>query len=438
MIHRINIFILSLIVALSPTLTFAMFGGWSVGTPNYQGAGSFYYPATKTQMVNGKPSNKTSGFTVPVSASRVAKVLAGGVGAVALAEAVTMLLGAGVDWILDPANNRVVYGDSSGAVDPASRPDIQYTYGCSSNYQQSVCNYKTYATPEAVGQIAAIAFGPNNGGNTVLNGCTASSSGTSYTCVLQHKDGRTSPFVVTKVANPAYDPSAEKEEDQRKSIPLEAVAAQVISNADSHSNADQRRAAVATVQAAAQDIVNEAENDDAKRRPFETQLERDASRDTSETATGSATTRPSENTGEQTTPAAPPMDIALEFPVFCSWAGLVCEAAQEAIVFPTTVAGYVADFWDYVSDSSVPETSTKVDIIEVPQPEINSNYFSWNAYCPFTAERTTIEMAGHKSTFESDLTSWCDMASEIRPFVIMAGALASFLIAAGVVGRSDD
>lgn len=408
MIHRINIFILSLIVALSPTLTFAMFGGWSVGTPNYVGNGSFYYPASKTTKINGNPVNKTSGFTVPVSAARVAKVIAGGVGAVALAEAVTMLIGAGVDWVLDPANNRVVYTKSADDLPPSDRPDLQYVWKVFG---------ATAATPQAACSAA--------GGNWVASD--------TFPC---KKDGYQS--IPTRVENPAYDPASDKPDDQRKTIPLETVAAQVISNADSHSNADQRRAAVATVQAAAQDIVNEAENDATKARPFVNQMERGASTSTSETATGSATTRPSENTGEQTTPAAPPMDIALEFPVFCSWAGLVCEAAQEAIVFPTTVAGYVADFWDYVSDSSVPETSTKVEIIEAPKNEIKDDYFYWNAYCPFTAERTTIEIAGHKSTFESDLTSWCDMASEIRPFVIMAGALASFLIAAGVVGRSED
>lgn len=41
-------------------------------------------------------------------------------------------------------------------------------------------------------------------------------------------------------------------------------------------------------------------------------------------------------------------DLALEFPAFCGWAPVVCEAAQVAISFPNTVA----EWWNYSKTKS--------------------------------------------------------------------------------------
>lgn len=407
--------LLSLLLFLV-TPAYAMFGGWSVGTPNYQGAGNFYYPATKTTMLNGKPSNKTSGFTVPVSPARVAKLLAGGVGAVALAEAVTMLVGAGVDWVLDPANNQIKYnvptciGDCGQYVwvNPAVPGGLKFSTGA------EACN--------AIRQI----------GGGFQNYVFKSLEGT--TCIYDF-NGQRRTSLISRTINPDY-----VQEEEEKTLSLDVVAQKVISNADTHSNADQRRAAVTVLQTAANDIVNEAENDATKARPFVNEMERGASTSTSESATGSATTRPSENTGEQA-PPAPPADIALEFPVFCGWAPLVCEAAQEAIIFPQTVAEWwsITKDWassvarEYSSNPDVP-SDTKLDIPEpdIPQPDTDI-YFS--SACPQPLSYRVTFM-GLNENIEFSYQPLCDIASFIKPIVISAAAFSAALIVAGI--RTED
>ncbi|MGM7389976.1 virulence factor TspB C-terminal domain-related protein, partial [Acinetobacter baumannii] len=42
------------------------------------------------------------------------------------------------------------------------------------------------------------------------------------------------------------------------------------------------------------------------------------------------------------------------------------------------------------------------------------------------------------ASIDYDLSSWCELASDLRPFVLAAGALMSFLIAAGIVMGRDD
>lgn len=109
-------------------------------------------------------------------------------------------------------------------------------------------------------------------------------------------------------------------------------------------------------------------------------------------------------------------------PAFCSWAAPVCE------------------FFNWIKEPPETEDSeTKVDIEPSAEPEINNNYLQWNAYCPFTAKSDDISINGETSALSSDLTSWCTMASEIKPFVLLAGALASLMIVSGVgLGRSED
>ena len=426
MIHRINVFLLSCIIAISPIFfmnqAFAMFGGWNIGTPNYAGGGNFYYPAEKTTTINGKPTKKTSGFTVPVNLGRVAKVLAGGVGAVALAEAVTMLIGAGVDWVLDPANNSVVYTPKTGN-QPSDLPAYEYIY----KIRTGGVDYYS-ATHQGACAISANIKGQTY--EVTTSGCLFYDS----------RPALVGSVAVTRVKNPAYDAQAQ-EEDKKKSIPLDVVAAQVISNADSHSNADQRRAAVAVAQAAADAAVQEAENDAAKARPFVTDMERGASRDTSETATGSATQNPANTSDPAAQPASPPMDIALEFPVFCSWAGIVCEAAQEVILLPNLLS----DYFDQAKQWSKAEDVSKEQPIEVKEEldtdilnKMNSVQFNSSAYCPDDID-IPVSFGGLGSTSLSiSYTPLCAMAEQARPVVILMGWLMGAYIITGRNMREGD
>ena len=67
-----------------------------------------FYEGTKKVVIDGVDYIKKGTAKITPPASSVAKVLARGGAGYALSVAVEQLLGA-VDWVLDPANNRIVY-----------------------------------------------------------------------------------------------------------------------------------------------------------------------------------------------------------------------------------------------------------------------------------------------------------------------------------------
>lgn len=98
----------------------------------------------------------------------------------------------------------------------------------------------------------------------------------------------------------------------------------------------------------------------------------------------------------------------------------------------------LCEYIDWVKEKpEMPET-TEVEIHETPIDVPNTSYFSWGAYCPFTPGSQTISLEDTTAGIDYDLTSWCDLATDLRPFVLAAGALMSFLIAAGIVMGRDD
>ena len=91
-----------------------------------------------------------------------------------------------------------------------------------------------------------------------------------------------------------------------------------------------------------------------------------------------------------------------------------------------------------MNKEETPEKETVVDIDQTIPVVPNTSYFNWGAYCPFSPGSQTISLENTSAGIDYDLTSWCEFASDIRPFVLAAGALMSFLIAAGVVMGRDD
>ena len=95
-------------IAFFPNLVFAStVGGWTLSNPVAQGA-STVYSGLKNVLVNGKNIAVAGSATIAPAAANVAKVLARGGAAYALSFAVEQLLGS-VEWVLDPANNRIKY-----------------------------------------------------------------------------------------------------------------------------------------------------------------------------------------------------------------------------------------------------------------------------------------------------------------------------------------
>ena len=407
---KILTWLLILFIAITPNFIFmqsaraATVGGWNLSNPVVQGA-STVYDATKNVLINGKDFIKNSSVKITPTASQVAKVLRGGAAGYALSVAVEQLLGA-VDWVLDPANNQIVYYLEPDTTDPQKNELYMWTF---QNY-----NFSYSLTPNALCSsvltvVATLYPHGKYDRSEVVNqsptyvSCFVSSTQTSF-------NGTES---VNRVSNPAYDPNA-LDERERKTLPLETVAQKLISNA-----AGGDTAAQSATSASAADIVSEAETDNTKARPIANQAEanaetKPADADAAASAnTGAATATPQADpvTGEQ----APPTDIALEFPVFCNWAPIVCEAAQTAVNFMS----------DYDPDPESGEVTIYQDnnIIFDDSQRVN-----FSSSCP-SPEQFSVSFFGATQNLEFSYQPLCNFMSMIKPFVV-AG---SYVIGAYIV-----
>lgn len=408
---QVIVFFLVTALIIRPTFA-ANVGGWTLGNPIAQGA-SAIVNGTKTAVINGANIIKNSTAKITPPASSVAKVLARGAAGYALSVAVEQLLGA-VDWVLDPANNQIKYNQTT-------YDSVRASIGNSSGYGKTVLEACQAAFRTA-------------GYGTLSNIVVTAKSATQFTCTHTSSSG------TVRTAN-AVTTGAQEEE---KTIPLTTVAQKVISNAE---NGD-TNAQVATTAAAA-DIINEAEQDNAKARPIVNQLEANAETATQEEAQGQAKPQADPVTGEQ----APPLDLSLEFPKFCGWAPVVCEAAQVVLIFPNTLtewwetANEKADSWA----TSISEAWTKVKEEYYDQPEENTDTeleipdleqdievdtdISFGGSCPAPLS-SDINFMGLNKTIEFSFDPVCQIAEFIKPVVISISAFSAALIVAGI--RTED
>lgn len=428
--------IIKILICLSliytPMFANAAVGGWDLKNPVSQGA-STVYDATKNVLINGKKYIKESSVKITPTATSVAKVLSRGAAGYALSVAVEQLLGA-VDWVLDPANNQIVYQSEPTSI---TDPTAQYIFEASGHYETKAptasqsCRLEmkyfqdasdrygwrtTYSNPRVTGNY------PN-----LLCVMDSTYNGT----VTQQKSQ------MTRVANPNYDSNAESD---KKTLPLDVVAQKVISNAE----AGDTNAQAATTAAAA-DIVAEAENDNTKARPIVSQAEANA---TTKPADAAEAEKANEAQGQSKPNEANPeaTDISLEFPVFCSWAPTVCEAAQVVISFPQTLTGWwesanqKADDWatsisdayqDFMKDDELPNDDTTLDISELPTPELQENAISWGAACPADVS-IPISMQGVSSTLVFSWGPWCQLLSIIKPAIIASAYIGAAFIVLGL------
>lgn len=402
----------------------ATVGGWNLSNAVAQGA-STVYDATKNVVINGKDFVKDSWVKITPNATQVAKVLRGGVAGAALSVAVEQLLGA-VEWVLDPENNRVKYKEII-CVSDCSPDGYKYYWGGVA--------YSTYHYPAEQVCKSAISTGGFTGVTRLEMGSIFQVE-CFYNSSKQYAGGTFWMGVDLAKAKP-------QTEEQERYLPLETVAAQVISNAES--DTDKRPAAQVATSAAAADIVAEAEKDDAKARPIANQAEANAQTKPADEAEAE---KANEAQGQSKPNEANPdtMDISLEFPVFCSWAPTVCEAAQVVISFPQTLTGWwesanqKADDWatsisqayhDFMRDDELPNDDTKVDITDIPTPELQENAISWGAACPADVS-IPISMQGVSSTLVFSWSPWCQLLSIIKPAIIASAYIGAAFIVLGL------
>ncbi len=376
----------------------ASLGGWSLGSPVASGA-SAIVNGTKEIILNGASKIARGTAKITPNASQVAKVLARGGAGYALSVAVEQLLGS-VDWVLDPANNQIKYkvpGETSQTC----------TYG-----GQSCNNYCA---------IQAANSGRTDGGAVQY---TDSYYGTRWFC--QTSEG----FRYAVITGAQTGTSTSEEEE--KSIPLETVAQKVISNAAGGDASAQQ-----AITAAAQDVINEAENDTAKAAPIVQQLEASKAIEAENTATGEQTQNPEKPNVT---------DISLEFPAFCGWAPTVCEAAQTVISFPRTLTNWwdttnqKADSWaNSISQSwaeakewatSEKNEDTELDIPDQEQPDIDTD-IAFGGMCP-DDRQAEINMGVGVIKMPISYEPICTTVSTAKPVLIFVGFFVAALIIGGV------
>lgn len=421
---------------ISTNIYAANVGGWTLGNPVAQGA-STIYEGTKKVIIDGKDYIKKGTAKITPPASGVAKVLARGAAGYALSVAVEQLIGA-VDWVLDPANNRVVYTNNPADF-PADHPSFQYYYTVTSPLFSSYYKGNVYTSMNDVCLVIDGKYHSNVGTITFkyIDGLSC------YYHPSQYGKDFVNVFAsATRVANPAYDPSAENE-DREKSIPLDVVAAQVISNAESGDT----NAQVATT-AAASDIVAEAEKDNTKARPIAQQLE--ASSQT-KPADEAAAEKANEATGTSKPNTANPeaTDLALEFPVFCGWAPLVCEAAQVVISFPQTLTNWwetgktkaeewalsISEAWTAAKEWATKEKDSEDTEVDVEELDLEAESVDINlaSGCPAPVVFIDSHFYGQPFKIEFSFDGFCSILSDwVRPILISLGAFIAALILGGV------
>ena len=407
---QIVVFFLALSLFIRPTFASSV-GGWSMGNPIAQGA-STIYEGSKNVIINGADYVKKGAATITPTAANVAKTLGKGVAGVAVSVAVDQLLGA-VDWVLDPANNQITY-----------RPDASPTQP-NPNIPKFWLIQDPYINPSQIGfsnVAAACAFlvgkklwsSSPKVTSVVVEGtsCTAYNNGSLFGSVA-----------VPLVANPAYDPAKEEE---KKTLPLDAVAQQVITNAESATDPQIKAAAQTVTLGAAADIVAEAEADSVKARPIAQQLEASS---TTKPADADAAATANTATGTQTQNPTKPetTDLALEFPAFCGWAPIVCEFAQ-------TATQSIADAKAEYADKPQENTDTELEIPDPEEQSIDSD-ISFGGSCPATLT-SQVNFMGINETIEFSFEPVCEIAEFIKPVVISVSAFSAALIVAGI--RTED
>lgn len=419
---------LSIAIVLAPIFLMssanAAVGGWDLKNPVAQGA-STVYDATKNVLINGKKYIKESSVKITPTATSVAKVLARGAAGYALSVAVEQLLGS-VDWVLDPANNQIKYSDPDTA-NPNTFPTLWVVYG---HHDPESAKEFGSATPQGACQNIKAIYGQGNY-RFLNNKHQCSYSGSSYADIVQ-------------VANPTYDPEAE---EQQKTLPLDVVAQQVISNAAGGDAAAQQ-----ATTAAASDIVAEAETDNTKARPIVSQAEANA---TTKPAEAAEAEKANEAQGQSKPNEANPQatDISLEFPVFCNWAPTVCEAAQVVISFPQTLTGWyndtktkaeewalsISEAWTAAKEWATSEPQEQ-DSNELEFEDLNIDAAEVNLSASNTCPQDSVSFSvmGQSVTLDMPYQPVCDALNFFKPAVLLVGAVASVYIVAGVRTKEED
>jgi hypothetical protein len=370
----LHIFLSLVIVYATTTSAYAntSIGGWTATDTIIAGANT-----TINAIKNGANGALKSAVTVAPQASKVGKLLIRGGGAAALLLAVPQLIGEGVDWVLDPENNSIKY-TVPAQVDNSANDDKCRAWALS-----------TYG-PDNPWSAKAVAGQP---GTYYAGKCVLSDN---PTFELGNQPGYKAPVTV-----PAQD----------KHLPIDTVAAQVISNAtagDAPSQEAVKDTALEGFAAGEHDVALES-----------AAVESDAGTD---------------NPPDTTNPDNPaPTDPAAPFDPSSIIAAINALKALLAGIL-SSITGLA----DIFNDDPPPEKSqSETDVpVELP-PEVKNatefdvDYIGFSSQCP-TLQPFSVGIGAASSSMTFDMTPLCELAVTIRPAII---AIAYF-IGLGVIASA--
>ncbi|MFW1807362.1 virulence factor TspB C-terminal domain-related protein [Acinetobacter ursingii] len=392
---------------------------WGITNVTKQGA-SVVIDGAKSVVINGSTVTKTSTSLLTPTAKAVAKVLGKGIAYGALSVAVEQLLGA-VDWVLDPANNRITYTKSAEPTDP-NDPTVQLIWQLGANEGGGYI----YASKEQAGRAMCTKKGGTYSGITWV-----SSGGDRANVGCSDQYGNVKQWDLMAIPNPAYNPNAVPD-DKPKTIPLETVAQQVISNAESGNAAAQD-----ATKAAAEDML---ENDTATQRQVANQLDANAKTPTSEAGKAQSKTEEAEAENSASSPkASTETETDFQLPLFCEWAPTVCEAAQYVINQPKLWAENIKAAYDDAVDYFKEEpTDSEPEELEIEQPEFEADEVNLQGSTTCPQDQVSFSLMGNSYTLDMPYQPVCNALEFFRPAVLTVGAITSAFIVAGIRTKEDE
>lgn len=333
-----------------------------------------------------------SAVTVGASAAKVGKHLIKGGGQAALAYAVVELLGEGIDWVLDPANNAVKYivDDPIGG---ATGQYLWHSQGVKGSSPLDAAQKGAWSNP-------AICKGKNV--PCVIENIRPHSGGNPNWFAF-NVDGGADNYIIVRSLNPDYVDGGGSD---YKSIPIDTVAAKVIANAEAGHAPSQE-----AVKATALEGFAAGEHDAAL----------------------DAAAEAAPDTDTPTDPENPPApDTPLPFDPSSIIAAINALKALLAGIL-SSITGLSDFFQDTPPDKSQSETDVPV---EVPPDvknasEFDVDYVSFGGQCP-TMSPFSINILGSSSSMTFDMTPLCNLAVTIRPAIT---AIAYF-IGLGVIASA--
>ncbi|EPC7287349.1 virulence factor TspB C-terminal domain-related protein [Acinetobacter baumannii] len=417
---------MSFVLIFAPTYVFATSvsaEGWSVTKRLVQGATTFY-DGTKNIVLNGKNYAATGAAAITPTAAQVSKMIVRTGAVLAVDLAIKALIGS-VDYVMDPANNRVKYfvvGDPSDPKDPS----VQYYYQTGAF---GVTKYFSSNSAAATDQCTrnAQGYGWILVSATPYNWTTSEVGMRDAKCVIKRSPtaaNETFNWSYIRVLNPAYNPSAPNPNTQEKYLPYDAVASQIIS--DAVANKADGKAYVSSV---ADTALEDEQRQIVPATDVINQLDNSQAIPTSNTAQGAATPKPVEGTPDPTQPQPTPYDITINFPIFCSWAPSVCQAAQVAINFPAKVDKWIEGL--FYNTKGLPEYDNKTDLFIHEQPEIKHVSINWGSVCPAPVTVPLSFMGISREITVVNYQYICDYAWIIKASVNMVASISAVYIVAG-------